>query len=248
MQKPRFFVNQYNKKLRHASLIVMKICVDRMICGLEWRSNEVPSRLLSNFLKRVQASKQTNNRQTRNATVHETTWCVQKRQHAPSLPVTQRQSVDATIHTHISLSLTHLACQLGGEIFNSMATLHRPVIHEVKSKQLVAKEGRYQPAWQNYGVFFQDLVHAGTRSVFPDLCLATQLYHVRQLMEHPPNSTARDLTIEAATTASQNANRNYGARIVPNAGGVASSKEIRKFLASRHDRDILDGLRRVVAV
>ena len=58
---------------------------------------------------------------------------------------------------------------------------------------------------------------------------------------------ARDLTIEAATQAS-GAGRTYGTRSAVSNPKPVSSREIRKLLSSRHDRDILDGLRKVVAV
>ncbi|KAK6524466.1 AP-3 complex subunit beta [Arthrobotrys megalospora] len=57
---------------------------------------------------------------------------------------------------------------------------------------------------------------------------------------------ARDLTIEAATSAS--GSRTYGTRVAVAPAKSSSPKEIRRFLSSRHDRDILDGLRRVVSM
>ncbi|RVD84902.1 uncharacterized protein DFL_003239 [Arthrobotrys flagrans] len=57
---------------------------------------------------------------------------------------------------------------------------------------------------------------------------------------------ARDLTIEAATSAS--GSRTYGTRVAIAPAKASSPKEIRRFLSSRHDRDILDGLRRVVSM
>ncbi|KAK6338062.1 AP-3 complex subunit beta [Orbilia brochopaga] len=57
---------------------------------------------------------------------------------------------------------------------------------------------------------------------------------------------ARDLTIEAATSAS--GSRSYGTKVAVAPARTSSPKEIRRFLSSRHDRDILDGLRRVVSM
>ncbi|KAK6331649.1 AP-3 complex subunit beta [Orbilia javanica] len=57
---------------------------------------------------------------------------------------------------------------------------------------------------------------------------------------------ARDLTIEAATSAS--GSRTYGTRVAVAPAKASSPKEIHRFLSSRHDRDILDGLRRVVSM
>ncbi|KAF3936216.1 hypothetical protein ABW19_dt0204603 [Dactylella cylindrospora] len=57
---------------------------------------------------------------------------------------------------------------------------------------------------------------------------------------------ARDLTIEAATSAS--GHRTYGTKVAVAPSRTATPKEIRKFLSSRHDRDILEGLQRVVSM
>ena len=55
-----------------------------------------------------------------------------------------------------------------------------------------------------------------------------------------PNwSSARDLTLEAARDAG--ASRKSGARQLP-------ASQIKKLLDSRNEREVLDGLRRVVAV
>lgn len=40
MENLSLFVNQYDKKRRHARLVVMKGYVDGMICGLERRLNQ----------------------------------------------------------------------------------------------------------------------------------------------------------------------------------------------------------------
>lgn len=62
------------------------------------------------------------------------------------------------------------------------------------------------------------------------------------MLTSPSASIARDLTLEAAQSAGSRSLRSLEASRLP------SSAQIKKLLDSRNDREILDGLRKVISV